>query len=166
MSMLWLVVGLVALQRLAELVHARRNTRRLLAAGGREVGAGHYPALVALHVLWLLALVVWVPPDRPPVWPLLGAFLLLQAARIWVLASLGGYWTTRVITLDSAPLSRKGPYRWMKHPNYALVALEIAILPLAFGAWEVALVFSLANGVLLRHRMRLENAALESRRGI
>ncbi|WP_299617023.1 isoprenylcysteine carboxyl methyltransferase family protein [Pelagibius sp.] len=164
MSVLWAVLLLVALQRLAELVYARRNTRRLLAEGASEVGAAHYPLLVGLHALWLLALAILVPPDATPNWLLLAAFLGLQALRVWILLSLGRYWTTRIITLPQAPLVRRGPYRFLRHPNYLVVAGEILILPLAFGAWEIALGFSLANALLLAHRIRLENAALAPRR--
>ena len=97
-------------------------------------------------------------------WPLLGAFLLLQAARLWVIASLGRFWTTRVITLPGAPLVRRGPYRWLKHPNYLVVVAEIAVLPLTFGAWALALGFSLANAALLADRIRTEEKALAPRR--
>ena len=163
MSILWVVLLLVAAQRLAELVYANYNTRRLLAEGGREIGARHYPLLVAIHVLWLLAMLVLVPADTAANWWLLGLFLLLQVGRLWVLASLGRYWTTRIITLPHAPLVRKGPYRFLRHPNYLVVAAEILVLPLAFGAWEIAVVFSLANAAVLAHRIRQENAALAPR---
>lgn len=163
MTVLWAVLLLVAVQRLAELAYARHNTRRLLAAGGREVGARHYPLLVGVHGLWLLAILLLVPAETPPNWWLLGLFLGLQAARLWVLTSLGRYWTTRIITLPQAPLVRRGPYRFLRHPNYLVVAGEILVLPLAFGAWEIALVFSLANAAVLAHRIRLENAALAPR---
>jgi len=161
---LWALLGLVALQRMCELIYARRNTARLLAQGGRERGARHYPLIVLLHLAWLAALAVLVPADTPPVWPWLAFFLLLQAGRLWVLASLGPYWTTRIITLPNAPLVRHGPYRFLKHPNYLLVALEIAALPLAFGAWQIALVFTALNAVLLAQRIRIEEAALAERR--
>lgn len=159
MSIAGIAVGLVALQRLAELAIARRNTNRLLAAGAVEYGAGHYPAIVALHALWLLSVLAFVPADAPVCWPLLGALALLQAARAWVVASLGRFWTTRIIVLPGMPPVRRGPYRWLRHPNYVIVAAEIALLPLAFGAWEVALAFSVANAALLWHRIRIEEAA-------
>ncbi len=163
MSILWVVLLLVAAQRLAELVYANYNTRRLLAEGGREIGARHYPLLVAIHVLWLLAMLVLVPADTAANWWLLGLFLLLQVGRLWVLASLGRYWTTRIITLPQAPRVRKGPDPFLRHPNYLVVAAEILVLPLAFGAWEIAVVFSLANAAVLAHRIRQENAALAPR---
>ena len=104
----WLVL-LVLSQRLAEVAWARRNERRLLAAGGIEVGAGHYPLFFVLHGSWLAALWLLVPADAPVIWPLLALFALLQAARVWVITSLGRFWTTRIITVPSAPLVRRGP---------------------------------------------------------
>ena len=95
---------------------------------------------------------------------LLALFVLLQAGRLWVIASLGRFWTTRIITVPGAPLIRRGPYRWLKHPNYLVVAGEIAVLPLAFGLWQVAVVFSVLNALLLWHRIRWENRALAPRR--
>jgi methyltransferase len=105
-----------------------------------------------------------VPPGTPVTWPLLTLFTLLQAARLWVIASLGRYWTTRIISVPDAPLVGRGPYRWLRHPNYLVVAGEIAVLPLAFGAWRIALLFSALNGLLLWHRILLEDAALAPRR--
>ena len=159
-----IVVLLVALQRLAELTYARRNPRRLLAAGGAEHGAGHYPLLVALHAAWLAAIFLLVPADAAINPWLLALFLLLQAGRLWVIASLGRFWTTRIVTLPGARLVRSGPYRLCRHPNYLIVAGEIALLPLAFGAWGLALVFSLLNAAILTWRIRIEAAALAPRR--
>ncbi len=159
-----IVVLLVALQRLLEMVYARHNAKRLLAAGGIEHGAGHYPLMILLHAAWLAAIFFLVPADAPVSWPLIGLYLLLQAGRLWVILSLGAYWTTRVVTLPEEPLVRRGPYRFMRHPNYVIVAAEIAVLPLAFGAWELAVGFSLANALLLFHRVRVEEAALAPRR--
>ena len=155
-----IVILLVVLQRLAELGYARRNARRLLAAGGVEHGAGHYPLFVALHGAWLAALFVLVPAGAPADWGLLGLYGLLQLGRLWVIASLGRRWTTRVIVVPGAPLVTRGPYRFLRHPNYLVVALEIPVLPLAFGAWQIALAFGLANLALLAHRIRVEQRAL------
>ena len=154
------LVLLVLAQRLAEIAWSRRNERRLRAAGAIEVGAGHYPLFFLLHGAWLLALSVFVPADAAVCWPLLVLFGLLQLARLWVIASLGPFWATRVITLPGVPLIRRGPYRWLRHPNYLIVAAEIAVLPLVFGAWKIALIFSVANAVLLAHRIRIEEEAL------
>ena len=164
MSPLHAVVAFILLERLVELGVAARNTRRLLAKGGYEVGARHYPLFVLLHGGWLAALVLMVDPATPPNLPLLGAFLLLQPVRGWIIASLGARWTTRVIVLPGAPLVTKGPYRYLRHPNYLVVACEIALVPLVFGAWEMAAVFSLFNLVLLRHRIGVEEAALSAAR--
>ncbi|WP_052120636.1 isoprenylcysteine carboxyl methyltransferase family protein [Inquilinus limosus] len=157
------VALLVAAQRLAELAYARRNESRLRARGAVESGARHYPLFILLHGAWLLAVFLLIPADRAPSWPLLALFLLLQAARVWVVATLGPYWTTRVLSLPGAPLVRRGPYRWVRHPNYVVVAAEIAVLPLAFDAWTIAIVFSLANALLLRHRIGIEEGALAGR---
>lgn len=164
MSLAQWIVGLVVLQRLIELVYARRNTARLLARGAREVGRGHYPLLVLLHGGWLAALFLLLPADGPVFWPLLALFGLLQLGRLWVLLTLGRFWTTRIVTLPGAPVIRSGPYRFCRHPNYLIVAAEIAVLPLAFGAWKIALVFSLLNAAVLLHRIRVEDAALSPRR--
>jgi methyltransferase len=159
-----LILAAVTLQRLVELLHSRRNSKRLIAAGGVEAGRQHYPAVVALHAAWLGTLWLLVPGDAAIVWPFLGLFLLLQLGRVWVLWHLGRFWTTRIITLPGAPLVAGGPYRFCRHPNYLVVAGEIASLPLAFGAWQVAVTFTLANAALLAWRIRVENAALATRR--
>jgi methyltransferase len=161
----WLVLAVAAL-RLAELAYAARNAQALRARGGREVGARHYPLLVALHAAWLAAIFATVPPDTPPSLPLAGLFAALLCARAWTIASLGRYWTTRVITLPGEPLVRRGPYRFLRHPNYLIVAGEIAVLPLMFGAWRLALAFSLLNAAVLWHRIRIEDQALAPRRAL
>lgn len=159
-----IIVLLVAAQRIAELLWARRNTRRLLAAGGREAGAGHYPLFVALHSAWLAALFLVVPAKAPIDPWLLAMFVALQAARLWIVATLGRYWTTRIITVPGQMLITYGPYRFSRHPNYLVVVGEIAILPLAFGAWIIAVVFSIANAALLWRRIAIEEQALAERR--
>jgi len=156
-------VAAVACVRLGELWLAHRNTRALLAAGAVERGSGHYPLIVAVHATWLAAIALTVPESAEISWPLIAVFVGLQALRVWVLASLGKFWTTRIITLPGAPLVRRGPYRFIRHPNYLLVAAEIAVLPLAFGAWQVALIFSALNAAVLAWRIRLENEALAGR---
>lgn len=155
----WLI-ALVALQRLLELVVARRNTARLLASGAYEVGANHYLLIVAVHVAWLAALWVAVPAAAPVSWPWLAIYLALACGRIWVMLTLGRYWTTRIIRLPGAPPVRSGPYRLFRHPNYAIVCGEIAVLPLVFGQWPIALVFSVLNAGVLTWRIHVENAAL------
>ena len=154
----WLVAFLVV-QRLIELAFAQFNTGRLRAQGGVEFGAAHYPLMIVLHSLWLLGL--WTLGHAQPVnlfW--LAVFVLLQFGRLWVIASLGGRWTTRVIVLRGKEPVARGPYRWLKHPNYLIVALEIAVVPLALGLPAFALLFSAANAALLAYRIRIENEAL------
>jgi methyltransferase len=162
-TIFYAVLILVAAQRGGELVLARINTKRLLRLGAIQVDRGGYKLIAALHAAWLLAMAFTIPAATSPSWPLLVLFFALQAARIWVIASLGGRWTTRIIVLPGAPLVGRGPYRWLRHPNYLIVAAELAILPLAFAAAAIAMVFSACNGLLLARRIRLENAALGRR---
>jgi methyltransferase len=163
MSPLYATIGLVLLQRVAELALATANTRRLRALGAIEIDARGYPWIVALHAAWLASLWLFVPANIAPSWPLLGSYAALQFGRLWAVASLGRRWTTRLIVLPGAPLVRIGPYRWLRHPNYAIVIAEIALLPLAFGALAIALVFSAANLGLLARRVRIEDSALALR---
>ena len=158
------ILGAVALQRVAELWLARRNMARLLAAGGAEHGRRHYPLFFLLHGGWLLVLALSVSPDTPVNWFLLAVFAVLQAGRVWVIATLGVYWTTRIITIPGAPLVRRGPYRWVRHPNYLVVALEIPMLPLAFGLWGMAASFGVLNLALLAWRIKAEDRVLRERR--
>ena len=166
MTALHWTLGLVLLQRVLELAWGRRNTVRLLRAGAIEVDAEGYPLFVLLHAGWLVSLVAFVPGATPPVWPLLGLFALLQLGRLWVILSLGEYWTTRIVTLPGAPLVRTGPFRHVRHPNYLLVIAEIAVLPLAFGAVAIATAFSAFNLVLIGRRIRIEESVLAPRRGL
>ena len=158
------ILGLVTLQRLGELVLARRNTRRLLSQGAREMAPGHYPLIVALHAAWLSGLwylALWrgeVGVD----WAWLALFIVLQGLRVWVIATLGPRWTTRIIVLPGAPLVNGGPYRFVSHPNYLVVAAEILVLPLVFGALWYGLAFSILNAMVLWIRIRAEEAALQA----
>jgi methyltransferase len=154
-----LIMGLVTLERTFELWLSNRNTKRLLATGAHEVGASHYPLIVAVHGAWLLAL-WWLARGRPVDGFWLGLFVLFELGRIWVMTSLGRRWTTRIIVLPNAPLVRSGPYRFVDHPNYVVVTGEIAVLPLVFGLWQVAVIFSLLNAAVLAIRIREENRAL------
>jgi len=159
-----LLLGYVVLARFVALYISWRNTRRLLARGGYEVGRKHYPLIVVIHVTWILALALLVPTDTPPLPQFLIPFLLVQGLRYWTIRSLGVRWTTRIIVLPGAALVTHGPYRWLRHPNYLVVVAEIALLPLVFGAWEISLGFSVANAAMLLYRIRLEDAALSSSR--
>jgi methyltransferase len=158
----WLL-ALVSLERVAELALARRNTRWLQQRGAVEHASGHYPVIVLLHAAWLAGL--WLLGRNNPVnTVLLAAFLLLQALRVWVLATLGSRWTTRIIVQPGAPLVARGPYRWLAHPNYVVVVGEIAVLPLCLGLPGFALAFSAANAAVLAIRIRAEDAALHGSR--
>jgi methyltransferase len=163
---LYWTIAAVALQRLAELLWAAHNTARLRRLGAIETDARNYPYFVTLHGTWLVSLALLVPPTTPPHWPLLGLFALLQPARVWVIVSLGHYWTTRIMTLPRAPLVKAGPFRWTRHPNYLIVIAEFAILPLAFGAVMVAAAFSVVNLVLIGRRIAIEDQVLAPRRGL
>lgn len=153
------ILALVTLQRAGELWLSMRNTRRLLGVGAREHSPEHYPLIVAVHALWLAAL-WWLAPSRPIDGFWLAIFVLIEFARLWVLITLGPRWTTRIIVLPDAPLVRRGPYRFVNHPNYLVVIGEIAVLPLVFGLWRVALAATLLNAAVLTIRIRAENRAL------
>ncbi len=163
-ALLVLAVALVAVQRLLELRLSRRHERILRARGAVERGREHYPLMVGLHVLWLLSTLVeglLRGPDLPAYWPIpLMLFLLAQLLRYWVIFTLGENWNTRVLVVPGTKLIRRGPYRYLNHPNYVVVAVEIATFPLIFGAWVTALVFSVLNAALLYVRIREENRAL------
>jgi methyltransferase len=162
MTLAELILGLVTLQRLGELILARRNTDRLRAHGAYEVAAGHYPLIVALHAAWLAGLWYFVLSGSADSvsWAWLGVFVILQALRVWVIATLGPRWTTRIMVLPGASLVAGGPYRFVSHPNYCVVAAEILVLPLVFGLIGYGLVFSILNAAILWIRIRAEEAAL------
>lgn len=161
---MWLnitILALVTLQRLAELHIARRNTRRLLEKGGVELGSNHYPYIVALHAVWLAGLWYLVLANAPAVsMPWIIAYLVLEAGRGWVIAALGSRWTTRIIVVPGETLVSEGPYRYIRHPNYLVVAGEIFILPIAFGLWWYAAAFGALNLGILWWRIRAEDEAL------
>lgn len=159
MSFASIILLLVTLQRLGELVLADTNTRNLKGRGAIEVGAAHYPLIVAVHVAWLITL--WILGRHQAVnLPALAVFVLLQGLRVWIIATLGSRWTTRIIVLLGEPLIASGPYRFLAHPNYAVVAAEIAILPLALHLPITALVFTLLNAMVLFIRIRAESRVL------
>ena len=155
-----IILTLVTLQRAAELFIAQRNTKRLLANGGFEVASGHYPLFVILHGLWLAGL--WYLALKLPVsLPWIFAYLVLEAARGWIIAALGSRWTTRIVVVPGESLVEAGPYKYFRHPNYMVVAGEIFILPMAFGLFWYGLLFAALNGALLYWRIRSEDAALK-----
>jgi methyltransferase len=171
LNVVLLVVGvmLVAVQRLLELWYSRRNERRLRARGAVERGDGHYPVIVAIHSLWLVSTLVeglLRGPEPPAWWPVpLVAFLLVQPLRYWAILSLEENWNTRVLVVPGGKLVSRGPYRYIPHPNYVVVAVEVLTFPLIFGAWVTAVVFSLLNAALLYVRIRTENRALRDLAG-
>ncbi|PPR78428.1 MAG: hypothetical protein CFH01_00993 [Alphaproteobacteria bacterium MarineAlpha2_Bin1] len=151
----------IILQRFAELFYSNYNTKKLLKNGAREYYAKHYPFFVILHTSWIISLLIFISHDQDPNIILLILFCILQLLRFWVLISLGKYWTTRIIHLDGAKLVRKGPYRWINHPNYVIVFFEVLILPLVFGSWIIAIIFTVLNYFLLLYRISLENKVLK-----
>ncbi|MDP8951655.1 MAG: isoprenylcysteine carboxyl methyltransferase family protein [Actinomycetota bacterium] len=163
-ALLVLAVGLVAAQRLLELVLARRNERLARAKGAVERGRGHYPFIVTLHSLWLVSTLVegiLRGPELPPYWPApLALFILAQLLRYWTILSLGESWNTKILVVPGAKPIRRGPYKYLDHPNYVAVVVEIVAFPLVLGAWVTALVFTALNAALLYVRIREENRAL------
>lgn len=155
-----ILLGFVIVQRLAELVYAKANTKKLLANGGVEHEAAHYFLLVAVHVGWIAAL-LWFAPGREIVPVFFVAYLVLQVFRVWVFASLGRRWTTRIIIVPGETLVKKGPYKFFRHPNYMVVIGEIVCLPLVFGLWKIALLFSVLNLIALYIRINAEEAVLK-----
>jgi methyltransferase len=153
------ILVLVTVQRLGELALSRYNTRELLARGAIEVGAGHYPLIVSVHAAWLIALWIWGRGESVNL-VALALFIVLQGLRVWIIATLGGRWTTRIIVLPGQPLVASGPYRYLSHPNYAVVAAEIATLPLALHVPMLALIFTGLNAAVLAIRLRAETRAL------
>ena len=161
----WIVFAVGGL-RIAELVLAHSNTRNLLARGGQEFGRRHYPLFVLLHGGWLAVMFIAIPANSPSNTLLLLGFVALQFCRLWIIASLGPYWTTRIISAPEFPRVVRGPYRWVKHPNYIVVTAEIAVLPIAFEAWEIAVLFSALNGGLLIWRIKIEEHVLAQRKDV
>jgi len=153
------ILALVTVQRLGELILSRYNTARLLARGAIEIAPGHYPLIVATHAAWLIALWVW-GRDQDVNFVALSVFILLQVFRLWVLATLGPRWTTRIVILPDAPMVTSGPYRYLSHPNYAIVVAEIAVLPLALHLYLLAAVFTVLNALVLGIRICAEARAL------
>ncbi len=166
----WLYVGLivlVVLERVVELVITERNARRLRARGGFEVGKTHFLPMAVMHTGLLVAAPVEVFRLERPFVPLWGGVMLglvvgTMVLRYWAITSLGDRWTTRVFVVPEEPPAVRGPYRWLRHPNYLAVIVEVAALPLVHGAWWTAIAFSVANALVLRTRIRVEEEALEA----
>jgi methyltransferase len=154
----------VLVQRGAEELHSAQNTRRLIAAGGREEGRDFYPVVAVSHLAWIGAVFFLIPPDAAIVWPALAAFLLLQPVRYWIILTLGRWWTHRIITLDGAPIVERGPYRFLRHPNYAVTYAETFLLPFAFGAVALAVIMTAIWVAVIRYKIMLEDRANAARR--
>jgi methyltransferase len=155
---------LLLAQRGLEELYSARNTKALLAQGGHEVGSDYYPVVAATHLAWIAALALLIPPNAPIIWPLIAYYLALQVVRYWVIGSLGRFWTHRVITLPGAPAVVRGPYRTVRHPNYAVTIIETFVFPLAFGALALATIFTALWGVVLAYKIGIEDEALRPRR--
>ncbi|MBO0588479.1 isoprenylcysteine carboxyl methyltransferase family protein [Sporosarcina sp. E16_8] len=160
-----IVISIVILQRLIELVVAKRNEKWMRSQGAFEAGAAHYPLMVAMHTAFfisLLAEVILLDRSLSSVWILfLVIFLVAQIARIWCLTSLGKFWNTKIIILPGADVVQKGPYKWVRHPNYVIVTTELLVLPLMFGAYLTAIIFTLLNVWMLSVRIPAEEKALK-----
>lgn len=160
-----IIIAIVILQRLIELIVAKRNEKWMLSQGAFEAGARHYPLMVLMHIAFFISLLMEVIVfDRPltKIWiALLVIFLLAQIARIWCLTSLGKFWNTKIIVLPGAKVIKKGPYKFIRHPNYVIVATELLVLPLLLGAYFTAVIFSLLNLWMLSVRIPVEEAALK-----
>jgi methyltransferase len=154
-----ILLAYLTVQRLAELWWAKANEARLMASGGIEYGHSHLPLMILFHAAWLAGLWFFAY-DRPVEPSFLALFVALQMARYWVLATLGRRWTIRIIVVPGERLIARGPYRFLRHPNYAVVTGEIAVVPLALGLPAYALVFSILNAGMLAIRITAENAAL------
>ena len=159
-----LFIGYVVAERLIELPIATRNTKRLIAQGGVEHSPGHYPLIVAVHTLWIAAM-VWWGHDNPVSYAWLGVYAVLQVLRVYILGTLGRRWTTRIIVARGEQRVTKGPFGWVPHPNYMLVIAEILVAPLVLGLWEVAAVFGALNAMVLTVRISAEERAWAGREG-
>ncbi len=155
---------LILVQRGLEEVYSSANTKRLLAEGAHEAGAEYYPVVAATHLGWIASLFLLISPNANIYWPLLALYVLIQVVRYWVIGTLGRYWTHRIITLQDAPVVNRGPYKYIRHPNYVITLVETMLLPLAFGAWGLALIMTAIWAAVLHYKILLEDAALASRR--
>jgi methyltransferase len=155
---------LVLGQRGLEELHSARNTRRLMAEGAIEVGREFYPVVAVTHLAWIAAVFFLLPADAPLLPIPFGLYLVLQIGRYWVIATLGGYWTHRIITRPGAPIVRRGPYGYIRHPNYAITIAETLLLPIVFGGWALGIIMTAVWAAVIRYKIQLEDRALAERR--
>lgn len=164
--MIWAVVFLlvIIIQRLVEVAIAKSNEKWMKSQGAQEFGQSHYRLMVLMHTAFFVCLItegLWLKPSISSLWPLwIGLFILTQIARIWVLTSLGKYWNTKIIVLPNAKVVSKGPYRFVRHPNYVIVTIELIIIPLAFNAFVTLFLFAVLNQIILTIRIQEEEKAL------
>lgn len=158
------VVGFIITQRIIELLVARNNENWIRSQGGYEVGANHYPYMVAIHIGFFLSLIIEFIVFKQEVsrfWiPLFVVFIILQMMRVWVIASLGRFWNTKILVLPGAHVVKKGPFHFIRHPNYVVVTSELIVIPLMFEAYFTAIVFTILNVAILSVRIPKEEAAL------
>jgi methyltransferase len=154
---------LVLEQRGLEELYSQRNTARLIAEGGHEEGRDFYPVVAITHLAWIASLFLLVPADAGFSTPLLVAYLLLQVVRYWVIGTLGRYWTHRIITLEKAPVVRRGPYRFVRHPNYWVTIVETFLLPAVFGAYALGVIMGAVWAAVIAYKIKLEDKALAVR---
>ncbi|MBY4604294.1 MULTISPECIES: isoprenylcysteine carboxyl methyltransferase family protein [Bacillus] len=163
--MFWFLIVILITQRVAEMAVARQNEQKVKKQGAIEFGESHYPYIIIMHILFFLSLIaeVLLMNKQPSSWwiGIAAAILCVQAVRYWALCSLGAYWNTKILVVPGAELVKKGPYKWIKHPNYTVVILEILLIPLLYQAYVTMCLFSLVNAVLLTVRIRTEDKALE-----
>jgi methyltransferase len=155
---------IVLAQRGLEELHSAKNTRRLVTAGAREVGRDYYPVVAVTHLAWIAAIFFLIPPGAAIIWPIAVLYILLQPVRYWIIGTLGPYWTHRIISLDAAPVVERGPYRLVRHPNYAVTIAETFLLPLAFGAFALAIIMTAIWTAVVGYKIVLEDRAIAERR--
>ncbi|HZP20673.1 MAG TPA: isoprenylcysteine carboxylmethyltransferase family protein [Bauldia sp.] len=159
------IAGIIlVVQRIAEEIYSQINTRRLLAMGAHEEGREFIRVVLAVHVTWLAGFFLIIPPTAQPIWPLIILYILIQPVRYWIIATLGRYWTHGIVTLDGAPIVRTGPYRYVRHPNYIVTVIELFLLPAAFGAWGMAVIYLCLWLPVVRYKIILEDRAIAARR--
>mgnify|MGYP001445338882 CR=1 FL=1 len=159
-NIFYLILIFIVLQRIAELTYSNYNTKRLILEGAKEYYKDHYPLFIILHGTWIISIIFFIPHNTSANIFFLIVFIILQILRVWVIITLGKYWTTRIIRIKNSTLVKKGPYKFIKHPNYLIVFFEILILPLIFSATELSIIFTILNALLLLYRIKLENKAI------
>jgi methyltransferase len=159
-----IVALIILLQRGLEELYSARNTRALITEGAREVGRSYYPVVATTHLAWIASLYFLITADAPISSILAVIYLALQVVRYWVIGTLGRYWTHRIFTLENAPVVRRGPYQYFRHPNYAVTITETFLLPMVFGAFALGIIMGAVWAAVLYYKIRLEDEGLSERR--